>query len=249
MAPPGESSPAIHDDLMLEMLEVCTHNVLYMRRVYPVGIFQKRRLYNCTVYRSRFPPLNEYIANALRAAQFLHRAGKLHKYELVLSAASDCAGYGGDAAKIESYFFDMTPVNGAAAASAANGPVVGGRRTTRADNAHADLERLGRFEEKMRTMLLALDAKCKNLRTLPDRVAFSVKLHTTMVGQSMLTDDVKLQVSWSWRGEAAADHWLISYYLQDFPWICQEDDKRRAAWNIVPLAFVVGIQIYAENYG
>lgn len=176
--------PPLHGDLLIEMLEVFTHNILYLRRAYPFGIFQPRRMYNCVVQRSRFPPLNEYITNALQAARFLHQAGDLLKFEVVLGEADGSAN-----SKWESYFFEIDK----ASAVVKNG--VAGKRQSRADNAHADYERLIKFEEQMRATLLTLDGKCKNLCALPeDRLTFRIQLHTTMAGQTKLTGDEDLQV-------------------------------------------------------
>lgn len=179
--------PPLHEDLMIEMFEVFTHNILFLRQVYPFGIFQKRRMYNCTVQRSRFPPLNEYITNALQAARFLHKANQLHKYEIVLGEPDDGTN------KWESYFFEIASasVNGTAAATTGGA----NKRVLRADNSHADYERLAQFEEKMRANMLTLDGKCKNLGALPiDRLTFRIQLHTTLGGQTKLTEDVDLQV-------------------------------------------------------
>lgn len=236
----------IHTDLLIEMLEVCTHNVLFLRRIYPFGIFQPRQLYGCTVHRSRFPTLNEYIANALRAAQFLHHTNQLHKFEIVLSI--DPSQWPRSVVsdeiipKLESYIFDIGPPPPSASSSTgnsagtANGTVsaknAGGnaKRSTRSENAHAEYERLAQFEETMRALLLSLDAKCKNLRALPKQVSFSIQLHTTQSAHVRLTDDVK---------------------LQDFPWIRQEQQQEHCEQhiaNVVPLADVAGVQIYAQNY-
>lgn len=179
---------SLHEDLIIEMFEVLTHNILFIRQVYPFGIFQKRRMYNCTVQRSRFPPLNEYITNALEAARFLHKAGQLHKFEIVLGELD------GGTNKWESYFIEIATANVKNGGTAAT-TSVGAKRVLRADNAHADYERLVQFEEKMRATMLSLDGKCKNLNALPkDRLTFRIQLHTTRSGQAMLTDDVNLQV-------------------------------------------------------
>lgn len=212
----------IETDLLVEMLEVFTHNILFLRRAYPLGIFQKRRMYNCTVHRARFPSLNEYIANALRAARFLHQNDMLQKYEINLTASPnansgqdyrnggqhdddvDCSpdGQAASQPKVESFVFEIN-CGSASADDAMNG---GGRNAhnnngggtsssaSQVENAHAEFERLTRFEEMMRSTMLTLDAKCRMLREPSLRSTFSIRLHTTHSGQTMLMDDVDMQV-------------------------------------------------------
>lgn len=45
---------AVVADVLCEFLEVAVHLILYVREVYPVGIFQKRKKYNVPVQVS--PP-------------------------------------------------------------------------------------------------------------------------------------------------------------------------------------------------
>lgn len=40
---------AVVADVLCEFLEVAVHLILYVREVYPVGIFQKRKKYNVPV--------------------------------------------------------------------------------------------------------------------------------------------------------------------------------------------------------
>lgn len=46
---PGFCSLAVVADVLCEFLEVAVHLILYVREVYPVGIFQKRKKYNVPV--------------------------------------------------------------------------------------------------------------------------------------------------------------------------------------------------------
>lgn len=178
---------ALHNDLIAEMLEAFTHNVLFIRRAYPHGIFQKRRLYSCVVYRSRFPPLNEYIANVVRSAIFLHKLNYLTKFEVVFYLPCEPSE-----TKLESYFFDFSPSDASSADKAgATKEPLGKSRTAKH---HAEYSRLTQFEEKMRSVLLTLDTKCRNLDTLPDRFLFKINLHTNQLGHCKLTEDEKLQV-------------------------------------------------------
>lgn len=42
-------------DVLSEFLEVAVHLILYVREVYPIGIFQKRKKYNVPVQVGDFP--------------------------------------------------------------------------------------------------------------------------------------------------------------------------------------------------
>lgn len=46
---------AVVADVLCEFLEVAVHLILYVREVYPVGIFQKRKKYNVPVQVSAPP--------------------------------------------------------------------------------------------------------------------------------------------------------------------------------------------------
>ena len=53
-------------DVLCEFLEVAVHLILYVREVYPVGIFQKPKKYNVPVQMSCHPELNQYIQDTLK---------------------------------------------------------------------------------------------------------------------------------------------------------------------------------------
>ncbi|KAI8999587.1 DNA-binding protein [Gaertneriomyces semiglobifer] len=52
-------------DTLLEFLEVAIHHVLFVRKVYPAEVFERRRKFNLPVNVSRYPKLNDYIRNIL----------------------------------------------------------------------------------------------------------------------------------------------------------------------------------------
>ncbi|XP_021099028.1 mitotic spindle assembly checkpoint protein MAD2B isoform X3 [Heterocephalus glaber] len=56
-------------DVLCEFLEVAVHLILYVREVYPVGIFQKRKKYNVPVQMSCHPELNQYIQDTLHCVK------------------------------------------------------------------------------------------------------------------------------------------------------------------------------------
>jgi len=54
-------------EMVLEFLEVAIHCILFVREVYPIEIFERRRKYNVPVAMSRSQSLNQYIGQALNS--------------------------------------------------------------------------------------------------------------------------------------------------------------------------------------
>ena len=52
-------------ELVCEFLEVVTHEILYLRKIYTREIFERERLYGIVVHKSRHPELNLYVSDAL----------------------------------------------------------------------------------------------------------------------------------------------------------------------------------------
>jgi len=50
-----------------EFIEVAIHTILYVRQIYPVDLFVRRKKYDTPVFQSRHPALNEYISGAVKA--------------------------------------------------------------------------------------------------------------------------------------------------------------------------------------
>lgn len=48
-------------------VEVAVHTILYVRQIYPVDLFIRRKKYDTPVFQSRHPALNQYISGAVKA--------------------------------------------------------------------------------------------------------------------------------------------------------------------------------------
>lgn len=158
------------EDLIVEMLEVFINNILYVRRAYPNAIFQRQKMYNTLVYTSIYPPLNEYISNVLKSALALMKSKQLKKLEIVFYIEQNI--------KLETFIFEFENLQSIIDMSLTMD----------------EYYNLSEFEEKMRSLLLTLDNKCKNLQNLPSKFNFKINLHTTQAGFVKITDNVKLQV-------------------------------------------------------
>ncbi|XP_077471187.1 mitotic spindle assembly checkpoint protein MAD2B isoform X1 [Stigmatopora argus] len=71
-------------DILCEFLEVAIHLILYVREVYPSGIFEKRKKYNVPVQMSCHPELNQYIQDTLHCIKPLIEKNDAEKVVVVI---------------------------------------------------------------------------------------------------------------------------------------------------------------------
>uniref|UniRef100_A0A8C6LDH1 Mitotic spindle assembly checkpoint protein MAD2B n=1 Tax=Nothobranchius furzeri TaxID=105023 RepID=A0A8C6LDH1_NOTFU len=71
-------------DILCEFLEVAIHLILYVREVYPSGIFQKKKKYNVPVQMSCHPGLNQYIQDTLHCIKPLIEKNDAEKVVVVI---------------------------------------------------------------------------------------------------------------------------------------------------------------------
>uniref|UniRef100_A0A3B4TFB9 Mitotic spindle assembly checkpoint protein MAD2B n=1 Tax=Seriola dumerili TaxID=41447 RepID=A0A3B4TFB9_SERDU len=71
-------------DILCEFLEVAIHLILYVREVYPSGIFQKKKKYNVPVQMSCHPELNQYIQDTLHCVKPLIEKNDAEKVVVVI---------------------------------------------------------------------------------------------------------------------------------------------------------------------
>ncbi|GBE77692.1 DNA-binding protein [Sparassis latifolia] len=72
-----------------EFIEVAIHTILYVRQVYPVDLFVRRKKYNTPVFQSRHPALNEYISGAVKAVAEELTLGNVDKVIMVIKDKED----------------------------------------------------------------------------------------------------------------------------------------------------------------
>lgn len=87
-------------DITLSFLEVIIHGILFYRRVYPAGLFERRRSYGMAVWMSRHPGLNDSIHRVLHS---LHAALLKGAVEAVCVAILDASGRA-----VEQYTLDIS---------------------------------------------------------------------------------------------------------------------------------------------
>ena len=54
-------------DSIIEFLEVAVHHLLFIRGLYPEGVFVRRRKWETIVHMARYPQLLDYIATAIES--------------------------------------------------------------------------------------------------------------------------------------------------------------------------------------
>ncbi|KAH9835931.1 DNA-binding protein [Rhodofomes roseus] len=74
-----------------EFIEVAIHTILYVRQVYPVDLFVRRKKYDTVVFQSRHPALNEYISGAVKAIEDELLLGALDKVVVVIKDKNEVA--------------------------------------------------------------------------------------------------------------------------------------------------------------
>lgn len=70
---------SVMTNILCEFLEVAVHLILYVREVYPAGIFKKRKKYNVPVQMSCHPELNQYIQDVLHSIKPCLEKGEVER--------------------------------------------------------------------------------------------------------------------------------------------------------------------------
>lgn len=154
------------------MIEVLVHCYLYIRKIYPNGIFKKSIKYGSPVYTSIYPPLNAYIKDILNGARHLNKTKRLHKLEIQLYKDDEDESTR-KLITLETFVLDDIAKQ------------------------YFDIENdeyLFDFEEVCRVGLLELSEKAKNLGPLPVGTKFRICVQTTQSAFVKMCNESKLQV-------------------------------------------------------
>ncbi|NP_001161582.1 MAD2B-like protein [Saccoglossus kowalevskii] len=136
-------------DILCEFLEVAFHLILYIRELYPPGIFERRKKYNVPVQMSCHPEVNQYITNVLQSVKPLIVKDELHRVVLAVLNSSH--------QPVERFVFEIAPV---IARSLSN------------DNY------LLRLEQSLRAFLLKLNVCDAVLEEIPSDCSFIILVYT-----------------------------------------------------------------------
>ena len=138
-------------DVICEFLEVSFNLILYVRSVYPNGIFRKSRKYNVAVMMSRHPELNKYICDVLTGINALISAGNVERVTFQINTKED--------EPIERFVFELRLFEGS-------------------ENSERTLNRVCEIEQCLRDLLLKINNCDAVLQPLPEDCTFSVNVQT-----------------------------------------------------------------------
>jgi mitotic spindle assembly checkpoint protein MAD2B len=139
-------------EVLSEVIEAAIHIILCARGVYPLAIFERRRLHGIPVYMSRHPDLNTYIATVLLNAKPLLRAGAVDGIACVI--------LGGGGEPLEYYIFQVNHLG-------LSGEATGGQEE----------DILFDIENQMRDLLLRTMALQWHAAALPEGRRFALRVH------------------------------------------------------------------------
>lgn len=198
---------------MIEWLEVFINSILYIRNVYPESIFRKRRIYNIPVNASIFPPVNDYIRSVLQSARYLLTEDKLFRLEVLIYKNTNEK----DQTKqetIESYCCEFLTL-------------------TKDDRDSYLFD----FEDNVKSALLFLEERVKNLPRLPRTCRFKILLQTTRAAFIQLTNQNEL-CDFLW-------------YREDAEIGATGTGINESKVQILPLTKIdkMGIQMFVEKHG
>ncbi|RZF38215.1 hypothetical protein LSTR_LSTR005576 [Laodelphax striatellus] len=81
---PHESLKLESHNILLEVIEVVVHNILFMRKLYPEGVFKLMKKFEVPVHISQHPEINAYICQCLKTMKCLLEAKKLGQVSVVI---------------------------------------------------------------------------------------------------------------------------------------------------------------------
>lgn len=159
------------------MIEICIHLFLYLRKIYPNGIFKKQKKYGSLIYVSIYPPLNKYINDVLKGAKHLNKLRRLNKIEIQLYTEID-----DDKKQIPLETFILDDI-------------------IKYSIDITNDEHLIEFEESCKIVIMELYDKLKNLKPLPKNTKFKISLITTQSAYVNMITESKIEESHCWMQE------------------------------------------------
>lgn len=198
------------------MLEVFIQSILYLREVYPAGIFRKRKYYSTAVYISIYPELTDYLKQVLTSIKYLKEKNQLRRVELVIyrPKIEDSTDYlqmfGDQLMNSCSPIFPSPPENDTGTEKiiekfvfeldrppTTNG-VKNGEKPSMLDEKWSKDKYLIKFEEELRKALIQLEQMSRNLSDVErnEERTFKINVETTESAFTELTAESKLQVGY-----------------------------------------------------
>jgi hypothetical protein len=159
-------------DLLVELLETATHQILFTRGVYPERIFERCSKFGVPVLRSEHPWVNQFLGDHLRSLRnlvaFERNSGVRRVDVVLLNVAEDRA--------VESYVFRFDPTDFEFSGRQSSPEVLGG------------------LDLSFRSLLLKLNsamATLPKLKAAGGDLSFTLRLHATFAAAMEARDDLK----------------------------------------------------------
>uniref|UniRef100_A0A3P8SQJ3 Mitotic spindle assembly checkpoint protein MAD2B n=1 Tax=Amphiprion percula TaxID=161767 RepID=A0A3P8SQJ3_AMPPE len=228
-------------DILCEFLEVAIHLILYVREVYPSGIFQKRKKYNVPVQMSCHPELNQYIQDTLHCVKPLIEKNDAEKVVVVIMDKEHHP--------VERFVFEISQP-----------PLLSISSDTL----------LSHVEQLLRAFILKISVCDAVLNNNPPGCSFTVLVHTRDAATRNMekVQVIKVRLSNAQCTKTAAglfcqnycsklqkrkNHFMfVNLRLQDFPWIvADEQEVHMQEPRLIPLktmtSDIVKMQLYVEE--
>ncbi|XP_060591862.1 mitotic spindle assembly checkpoint protein MAD2B-like [Ruditapes philippinarum] len=148
MANKDENKTEVGPDIFAEFLEVGIHLILYSRKLYPCGLFERRKKYNVPVQMCLHPDVTDYISKVIQSVKVMVASGDVSMVTVVVIDQSQNP--------VERFVFEL----GASGSEDRDDPY------------------LFRLEDALRGFLLKLNIADTQLRPLPQECSWVVHVHT-----------------------------------------------------------------------
>ncbi|XP_074655165.1 mitotic spindle assembly checkpoint protein MAD2B-like [Tubulanus polymorphus] len=136
-------------DILSEFLEVAFHCILYVREVYPSGVFERRKKYNVPVQMCCHPDVNKYIQDTITGLKLILDRQSLEKICLIILSP--------DHKPLEKFTFEIG---------------------TKQNPSLSEDKFLLKLEQSLRAFLLKLNICDATLESLPEECSWAVQVHT-----------------------------------------------------------------------
>jgi len=187
----GENSPALGGSLvdpsleiqslsknnlngiLLEFIEAFIHQLLYIRKIYPADIFERRRKYGLPISMSRHPDLNNYIYQMLRHTAPLLDEGLAEKIVICFLDPAQ--------KPLERYVVDLQDI--VVSIPQLNQLII------------EEAEVLEELEDQLRASLIKLNFVDSDLPSIPEDTTFTTFVYTREFSEATVEEREKKQGS------------------------------------------------------
>ncbi|XP_060073785.1 mitotic spindle assembly checkpoint protein MAD2B-like [Ylistrum balloti] len=155
---------SVGSDILCEFLEVTIHSILYLRDLYPRGVFEKRKKYNVPVQMCLHPDVCKYVVNIVDSVHRLNQLNQVEKIAMVI--------LGSDHRPLERFVIEISK---------------------HSDHLKGDDRYLYQLEQSLRAFLLKLTVSDALLQPLPKDCTWTIQIETTESAANNINDHQMIQ--------------------------------------------------------